>query len=105
MHEPRYDWTIDEVLAVIERPFHDLLADAHGCHVERFRAHEIEVTEGNRPKLPDRVLRHAALERSALGAPIWPAPVPGQPMSARSTYVPPARPLLLYKLALMLADC
>ncbi|MDG2027568.1 MAG: biotin synthase BioB [Acidimicrobiales bacterium] len=45
MHEPRYDWTIDEVLAVIERPFHDLLADAHGCHVERFRAHEIEAAK------------------------------------------------------------
>ena len=23
MTEPRYDWTINEVLAVIERPFHD----------------------------------------------------------------------------------
>lgn len=42
MTEPRYDWTIDEVLAIIERPFHDLLADAHACHRERFDPHEIE---------------------------------------------------------------
>ena len=42
MTEPRYDWTIDEVLAVIERPFHDLLAAAHACHRERFDPHEIE---------------------------------------------------------------
>lgn len=45
MHEPRHDWTIDEVLAVIERPFHELLAEAHGCHVERFSAHEIEAAK------------------------------------------------------------
>jgi biotin synthase len=42
MTEPRYDWTIDEVLAVIERPFHDLLAAAHACHRGRFDPHEIE---------------------------------------------------------------
>ncbi|MEK9579556.1 MAG: radical SAM protein [Acidimicrobiaceae bacterium] len=42
MTEPRYDWTIDEVLAVIERPFHDLLAAAHACHRERFDPHEIQ---------------------------------------------------------------
>jgi biotin synthase len=42
MTEPRYDWTIDEVLAVIERPFHDLLSAAHACHRERFDPHEIE---------------------------------------------------------------
>ena len=42
MTEPRYDWTIDEVLAVIERPFHDLLAAAHASHRERFDPHEIE---------------------------------------------------------------
>lgn len=41
----RHDWTVDEVLAVIERPFHDLLADAHRCHVERFQAHEIEAAK------------------------------------------------------------
>ncbi len=42
MTEPRHDWTIDEVLAVIERPFHDLLAAAHNCHTERFDPHEVE---------------------------------------------------------------
>ncbi|MEM7140627.1 MAG: biotin synthase BioB [Actinomycetota bacterium] len=45
MHEPRHDWTIDEVLAVIERPFHDLLAEAHSCHVERFRPHVVEAAK------------------------------------------------------------
>ena len=40
--EPRYVWTIDEVLAVIERPFHDLLSLAHACHRERFDPREIE---------------------------------------------------------------
>lgn len=42
MTELRHDWNVDEVLAVIERPFHELLADAHRCHVERFEAQEIE---------------------------------------------------------------
>lgn len=42
MTEPRYDETSDEMLAVIERPFHDLLAAAHACHRERFNPHEIE---------------------------------------------------------------
>ena len=43
--ELRYDWTADEVLAVIERPFHDLLAQAHACHVEHFEAHQIEAAK------------------------------------------------------------
>ncbi|MEM9518629.1 MAG: biotin synthase BioB [Actinomycetota bacterium] len=38
----RSDWTVDQVLAVIERPFHDLLADAHACHRSRFDPHEVE---------------------------------------------------------------
>ena len=42
MTEPRHDWNNDEVLAVIERPFHDLLSAAHACHRERFDPHEIE---------------------------------------------------------------
>ncbi len=45
MMDPRYDWTVDEVLAVIERPFHDLLADAHTCHIERFAAHNVEAAK------------------------------------------------------------
>ncbi len=41
----RHDWTVDEILGLIERPFHDLLADAHNCHVERFAAHEVEAAK------------------------------------------------------------
>ena len=41
MTEPRYDRTTEEVLAVIERPFHDLLSAAHACRRERFDPHEI----------------------------------------------------------------
>lgn len=42
MSQIRHDWTVDEILAVIERPFHELLADAHASHIERFHAHEVE---------------------------------------------------------------
>lgn len=45
MTDLRYNWTVDEALAVIERPFHDLLADAHACHIERFAAHEVEAAK------------------------------------------------------------
>ncbi len=45
MTEIRHDWTVDEVLAVIERPFHELLADAHRCHVDRFEAQVIEAAK------------------------------------------------------------
>ncbi len=38
------------------------------------------------PRLPQ--IGATALERSALGAPIWPSPVAGQPMSARAAYIP-----------------
>ena len=45
MIQPRHDWTADEILGVIERPFHDLLSAAHACHRERFDPHEIEAAK------------------------------------------------------------
>jgi biotin synthase len=42
MHEIRHDWTADEALGLIDRPFHDLLADAHNVHRQRFDPHIIE---------------------------------------------------------------
>ena len=45
MTQPRHDWTADEILDVIERPFHDLLSEAHACHRERFDPHEIEAAK------------------------------------------------------------
>ena len=41
----RHDWTIGEILELIERPFHDLLADAHGCHRAQFDPHEFEAAK------------------------------------------------------------
>lgn len=40
--QPRHAWTVDEALAVIGRPFHDLLADAHAVHRARFDPHVVE---------------------------------------------------------------
>ena len=42
MATPRFDWTFDEVLAVLDRPFHDLLADAHQTHRAHFDPSVIE---------------------------------------------------------------
>ena len=42
MHELRHDWTVDEAEALIAMPFHDLLADAHAVHRERFDPHVVE---------------------------------------------------------------
>jgi biotin synthase len=42
MHETRHDWTADEALGLIGRPFHDLLADAHNVHRQRFDPHMVE---------------------------------------------------------------
>jgi biotin synthase len=39
---PRHDWTVAEAEALIGRPFHDLLADAHVAHRERFDPHVVE---------------------------------------------------------------
>jgi biotin synthase len=38
----RHDWTLDEAEALIARPFHDLLADAHAVHRQRHDAHVVE---------------------------------------------------------------
>jgi biotin synthase len=38
----RTDWNLEEVLEIIERPFHDLLASAHAVHRERFDHNEVE---------------------------------------------------------------
>ncbi|MFW2382554.1 MAG: biotin synthase BioB [Acidimicrobiales bacterium] len=45
MSDIRHDWTADQILGLIERPFHELLADAHRCHIERFAAHEVEAAK------------------------------------------------------------
>lgn len=42
MSEPRHDWTVDEAEALIARPFHELLADAHAAHTELFDPQVIE---------------------------------------------------------------
>lgn len=38
----RHDWTVEQAEELIGRPFHDLLADAHAAHRERFDPHVIE---------------------------------------------------------------
>src|SRR5213083_811266 len=38
----RLDWTIDEVVELPDRPFHDLLADAHAVHRDAFDPHVVE---------------------------------------------------------------
>jgi biotin synthase len=40
--DPRHDWTVAEAEALLARPFHDLLADAHAVHRARFDPHVIE---------------------------------------------------------------
>src|ERR1035437_4584007 len=37
-----HDWTQAEVREILDRPFHDLLADAHRVHSDRFDPDEIE---------------------------------------------------------------
>jgi hypothetical protein len=41
-HEIRHDWTAGETLGLMGRPFHDLLADAHNVHRQRFDPHIAE---------------------------------------------------------------
>jgi biotin synthase len=38
----RHDWTVADAEALMGRPFHDLLADAHAVHRERFDPHVVE---------------------------------------------------------------
>ena len=42
MRAVQSDWTTDSVLAVMARPFHGLLAEAHKVHCERFDAQVLE---------------------------------------------------------------
>ena len=39
---PRHDWTVDEAVALVARPFHDLLAGAQAVHRDRFDPHAVE---------------------------------------------------------------
>lgn len=39
---PRHNWSVEEAEALIARPFHDLLADAHQIHRARHDPHEVE---------------------------------------------------------------
>ncbi|MFZ4584081.1 MAG: biotin synthase BioB [Acidimicrobiia bacterium] len=39
---PRHDWTVEDVLAVYEQPFHDLLAAAQAAHRAHFDPNEVE---------------------------------------------------------------
>ena len=38
----RHDWTLDEILDLLGRPFHDLLSDAHSVHRAGFDPHTVE---------------------------------------------------------------
>jgi biotin synthase len=40
--ELRHDWTVAEAEALLARPFHDLLADAHATHRAHFDPHVVE---------------------------------------------------------------
>ncbi|MET0726799.1 MAG: biotin synthase BioB [Acidimicrobiales bacterium] len=40
--ELRHNWTLAEAEALLARPFHDLLADAHAVHRDRFDPHVVE---------------------------------------------------------------
>ena len=42
MDTTRHDWTVDEVEAIIARPFHELLAGAHDVHRRRFDPQVVE---------------------------------------------------------------
>src|SRR5687768_13189216 len=39
---PRHDWTTDDALALLERPFHDLLHEAQQVHRAGFRPDVVE---------------------------------------------------------------
>lgn len=39
---PRHDWTTEEAADLLDRPFHDLLAEANSVHRQRFDPHVVE---------------------------------------------------------------
>ena len=41
---PRNDWTVDEVTALYELPFNDLLFQAQAVHRDNFNPHEIQIS-------------------------------------------------------------
>lgn len=41
----RHDWTQDEVLALLDRPFNDLLFDAHKMHRQYFPANQVQLSQ------------------------------------------------------------
>ncbi|SEP86349.1 biotin synthase [Ectothiorhodospira magna] len=44
MAETRHDWEVDEILALLERPFNDLLFEAHTVHRAHFNPNQIQVS-------------------------------------------------------------
>ncbi|MCG5499751.1 biotin synthase BioB [Ectothiorhodospira lacustris] len=44
MADTRHDWEMDEILALLERPFNDLLFEAHTIHRGRFNPNHIQVS-------------------------------------------------------------
>ena len=44
MSELRHDWTIDEVVALLGRPFNDLLNDAHQLHRANFDPNQVQMS-------------------------------------------------------------
>ncbi|EHQ52505.1 biotin synthase [Ectothiorhodospira sp. PHS-1] len=44
MADTRHDWEVDEILALLERPFNDLLFEAHTVHRARFNPNQIQVS-------------------------------------------------------------
>ncbi|MCG5536159.1 biotin synthase BioB [Ectothiorhodospira mobilis] len=44
MAELRHDWAVDEILHLLERPFNDLLFEAHTVHRAHFDPNEIQVS-------------------------------------------------------------
>lgn len=78
MSTPRHNWTIDEAEGLLATPFHDLLAEAHSVHRERFDPHVVEaamllsVKTGACPEdcsyCPQSAGSHTELEPAALMA-------------------------------------
>src|ERR1700750_1343469 len=42
MSDTRHDWVLGEIVELLDRPFHDLLHDAHTVHRARFDPNVIE---------------------------------------------------------------
>ncbi|MCG5524917.1 biotin synthase BioB [Ectothiorhodospira haloalkaliphila] len=44
MAETRHDWTVDEILTLLDRPFNDLLFEAHTLHRAHFDPNQVQVS-------------------------------------------------------------